>query len=131
VNFVSPTIHFGSGSVLTFQVWADDTAQILLDGITPLSLLNPGSAPNTTLDSACAAGALGCEANEFGQFSTGLLTGDHSITVQVSQLLNLTPFGTLVEGDLAPVPEPATILLLGSALATVGAVTRRRFKKTE
>ena len=132
VKFTSPVIHFGAGSVLSFQVWADDTAEVFLDGSTSLSLLNAGSAPNTTLDGACAAGTLGCEASEFGQFSTGALTGDHTISVQVSQLLAATPFGTLVEGDLSPsaVPEPATILLLGSALATAGVVSRRRFRKT-
>ncbi|HSE67864.1 MAG TPA: PEP-CTERM sorting domain-containing protein [Gemmatimonadales bacterium] len=125
----STVIDFGSGSVLTLKVWADDTAGVTLSG-GGLSFDNPGSAPNPVLDAACAAGVLGCEANEFGSFSTGVLTGLHTLTVTVDQLVGSTPFGTLVEGDLTPVPEPATILLLGSALAAAG-VASRRFRKAE
>jgi hypothetical protein len=124
IRFTSPTLHFGGGSVLTFRVWADDTAIVLIDGVAQ-------NAFNTTLDSACAAGAIGCESGEFGLFSTGLLTGDHTIGVRVLQLLDNTPYGTLVEGDLSAVPEPTTILLLGSALAAAGVVSRRRFRKSE
>jgi len=127
----SKVIDFGTtGSILTLKVWADDTAAVALTG-GALTFNNPGLAPNPALDSACAAGVLGCEANEFGSFSTGLLTGLHTLTVTVDQLVASTPFGTLVEGDLlAPVPEPATILLLGSALAAAG-VASRRFRKAE
>lgn len=125
----SKVIDFGTASVLTLKVWADDTAAVSLSG-GALNFLNPGSAPNLVLDTACAAGVLGCEANEFGSFSTGTLSGLHTLTVTVHQLVNATPFGTLVEGDLAAVPEPATILLLGSALAAAG-VASRRFRKAE
>jgi len=131
VQQFSKTIDFGvGGSLLTLKVWADDTAAVLIDGVA-LSLLNGGSAPNLVADTACAAGTLGCEDTEFGQFSASL-TGSHELQVRVLQLdgFSGTPFGTLVEGDLAAVPEPATILLLGSALATAGVVSRRRFRKS-
>jgi len=127
----SKVIDFGTGSSLTLKVWADDTASVALSGaVLSSSNIPPGVMPNLVLDSACAAGVLGCEANEFGSFSTGTLTGLHTLTVTVQQLVNNTPFGTLVEGDLAAVPEPATILLLGSALAAAG-VASRRFRKAE
>jgi hypothetical protein len=32
-------------------------------------------------------------------------------------------------GELTPVPEPATILLLGSALTAAGMASRRRWQK--
>lgn len=123
----SKAVDFGVGALLTLQVWADDTAQVLIDGVA-LALLNPGSAPNNTLDNACAAGVLGCEDLEFGQFSH-FASGVHDLQIVVTQLVDITPFGTLAEGDLAPVPEPATILLLGSALAAAGVASRRRLKK--
>lgn len=126
----STVIDFGTGSTLALKVWADDTAAVALSG-GGLNFNNPGSAPNPVLDAACAAGVLGCEANEFGSFSTGVLAGIHTLTVTVDQLVSGTPYGTLVEGDLlAAVPEPATILLLGSALAAAGAASRR-FRKGE
>ncbi len=128
----SKTIDFGPGWVLTLQVWADDTGAVLIDGV-PLTLQNAGSAPNTTQDAACAAGTLGCEDLEFGQFSTASLglTGLHDLQVRARQHEDFggTPFGALVEGELAT-PEPATILLLGSVLATAGVVSRRRFRKS-
>ena len=126
----SKVIDFGAGSLLTLSVWADDTAKVLIDGVA-LTLLNPGSAPNTDLsDGICATGALACEQDEAGLFSA-FRSGSHTLQIQVSQLFQgeATPFGALGEGDLAAVPEPATILLLGSALAAAGVVSRRRLAK--
>ncbi len=120
-------IDFGTGGVLTFKVWADDTAAVVLSG----SAIN--FLPNLSQDGACANGPIGCEPNEFGDFNSGSLTGIHTLTITVHQLTNNTPFGLLVEGDLAAlaaVPEPATILLLGSVLAAAGAASRR-FRKAE
>ena len=123
----SKVIDFGAGSLLTLKVWADDTAGVFIDGVA-LTLLNAGLAPNPVTDSACADGVLGCEPDEFGQFSE-FRSGVHTLEIQVSQLHNETPFGALGEGDLAAVPEPATILLLGSALAAAGVASRRRLAK--
>jgi hypothetical protein len=124
----SKDIDFGAGSTLTFKVWADDTASVSLSG-GGLNFLNPGLAPNPVQDAICADGVIGCEADEFGSFSTGTLAGLHTLTVSVIQRVNVTPFGMLLEGDLnnglEAVPEPATILLLGSALAAAGAASRR------
>ena len=59
-------------------------------------------------------------------------TGDHNIDFAVYQRVVLadgtgTPFGLLFAGELTPVPEPASILLLGSALTAVGMASKRRW----
>lgn len=119
-------INFGSGQTLTFKVWADDTAQVLIDG-NPLS----GSTFTNTVGPPCASAAISCTDALFGQFST-TMTGVHELQIRVLQFADFggTPFGALVEGDLSAVPEPATILLLGSALAAAGVVSRRRSRKS-
>lgn len=125
----SKVIDFQAGSVLTLTVWADDTAAVTLTG-GPLTFNNAGLAPNAALDGACADGVLGCEVGEGGSFTSGVLVGLQTLTIIVDQGVNNTPYGTLGEGDLTAVPEPATILLLGSALAAAG-VASRRFRKAE
>jgi hypothetical protein len=117
-------------ATLSFSVWADDTAGVLLDG---LSL----AAPNGVQDGACADGAIGCENGEEATFSNlALASGAHTIDFEVYQrVLNEngsgTPFGLLFAGDIAPVPEPATILLLGSALTAAGVASRRRWNRNK
>lgn len=110
---------------LSLNIWADDTARILVDGVERI-------AGNGIQDTTCAAGAIGCEPAENGVISGLLLgTGSHDIDFAVYQrVLNGTigtPFGLLFAGDLTPVPEPASILLLGSALTAVGMASKRRW----
>jgi len=134
----SKVIDFGAGSLLTLNVWADDTAGVFLTALgLPLGLpLLPdeGFAPNPILDDVCAAGKLGCEQGEFGSFSESR-SGVQTLSIQVTQLFleGSSPFGALAQGDLtgdlAAIPEPATILLLGSALAAAGVASRRRLAK--
>jgi hypothetical protein len=123
-NFSIATAAF-----LTFSVWADDTAQVILDGVSLML-------PNAVQDGACAAGAIGCQPGEQGTFANlALLAGEHNIDLLVHQRVLLevdqtgTPFGVMMAGDLTPVPEPATILLLGSALTAAGMASRRRWQK--
>jgi len=112
-------------SILNLSVWADDTARVLVDGVELIPA--GGTAPNFIVDDHCAAGPLGCEAGEQGEFvSQVLAAGLHSLTIEVFQVAG-QQFGLLYEGDLTPTPEPASILLLGSALAAVGMASRRRW----
>jgi hypothetical protein len=125
VEFTSPALDFGGGSTLTFRVWADDVARVFLDSTELTSGFNP------LQDTRCAHGPIGCETSESGSFSQFGTGDNHHIRVLVLQRVDTTPFGALVEGDLSAVPEPATILLLGSALAAAGVVSRKRFRKTD
>lgn len=117
-----------TASFLSFSVWADDTAEILLDHTSIF-------AGNGVQDGACANGPIGCQAGEAASFvNLALASGAHEIDFLVFQRVLLdngagTPFGLLFAGELTPVPEPGSILLLGSALTAAGMASRRRWSK--
>lgn len=123
-NFV---VDAGGGSIL-LQVWADDTAEVYLDGVLKM-------AANFS-QGTCAVGTIGCEPNEYFLLDEGLTAGSHSIDFYVYQLgqdrnPNANPFGILYSGDvssltLSEVPGPAGIGLLGLGLLGIGAARRRR-----
>lgn len=128
----SELINVLSGSsVLTLSVWADDTARVLVDGVelTPAG----GTAPNFNTDDHCAEGPLGCQTGEQGEFTSQVLAaGFHTLSIEVFQVdgyqFGVRYEGNLTqEGDLTQTPEPASILLFGSAMAAAGMASRRRW----
>jgi len=112
-------------SSLTVTVWADDTAGLRLDG--GASYITPP--PGTTAATNCVTTGITCTGP--GTVFTIALGGlAHTLDFDVFQL-NGSSFGFAYAGDLTPVPEPATLLLVGSALAAAGLVSRKRFRKDQ
>jgi len=127
-------IPVGSTS-LTLLVFGDDTAGVRVDGSLSytLSTTMGALAPNSIQGTTCANGPLSCTANNGAAFSlTFDPTTAHTVTFDFFQR-DGGPAGILWTGDLqvAPIPEPATILLVGSALAAAGMASRRRLQKKQ
>jgi len=107
---------------LSLLLWADDTLGVRLDGVSKL-------APNGVQGVNCAAGGVTCTgAGTALNIPLGGLA--HTLQFDAFQIA-LDTHGLMFQGDLQPVPEPASLLLVGSALAAVGFVSRRRMQKKQ
>ena len=122
---------------LKLHVWADDTADVLLDGS---YLIHAVFTQNT-----CSGQAIGCRPEDVGNIVTPLSAGSHTlefVMYQVGKGTNTTsnPFGLLYTGtapglgtardfppqDAVVVPEPASCLLFGTVMSCLGWIQRRR-----
>jgi hypothetical protein len=118
-------------SSLSLIVWADDTGGVRLDNGAAYQVATNGtSAPNPVQGFNCANGGLTCTAGGGSTFVIPLGGLAHTIQFDVFQR-GAGTFGLMYQGDLTPVPEPATLLLVGSALAAAGFVSRRRLQKRQ
>jgi hypothetical protein len=102
---------------LSLSLWADDSVGVRLDnGGAYLLAPAPGGNMFGGTGTLLVIPGLGGTAHTI-EFDTFQLGGD--------------VFGLMVQGDLTPVPEPATLLLVGSTLAAVGVVSRRRLHRKQ
>jgi hypothetical protein len=118
--------NFQSGQgTLHLNVWADDTADVLLDG-TYL-------AHAVFTQSICSGQPIGCQPQDDAQLTSFLTTGTHQLQFNLYQVGTGTdttsnPFGLLFTGTApAPVPEPSFLIPLGCAfLALTFAFSKKR-----
>lgn len=125
---VTETFSANVGDVLDLDVWADDTAEVFINGT---SVFSANFSQNI-----CADGVIGCEPGENGTISYTFLTdGLQTLSFDVFQIgtknsNRLNPFGLLYSGYVATaaVPEPTTLLLMATGLAGLGFGSKRKKK---
>jgi hypothetical protein len=120
--------NFQSGQgLLQLNVWADDTADVILDG----NYL----AHAVFTQSICSGQPIGCRPQDDGQFNVPLTAGNHELEFVMYQVGTGTdttsnPFGLLFTGTApaAAVPEPAQALPLGCVSIGLALAFRRKWK---
>jgi hypothetical protein len=105
----------------TLLVHADDSTSVYIDGVLRMA---EATATNNNY-TVCSDFAIGCLAVNQGSFSVTLGGGTHTFDFLTAQRAN-DVFGLNYAANLTQVPEPGTILLLGSGLIGLGAALRRR-----
>ena len=142
---IEETFEIGAlGGELEMWIWADDTARVFVDD---LEWLSPVWAQGT-----CAARAIGCEQDEYGELALELAAGLHTLRIDAFQVGSgstnaANPFGVLYSGEAisyggdgpsgagdlptggdqpsSAMPEPTAALAFGFGMAVLGLVRRR------
>lgn len=122
------------GGDLFVSIWADDTAEIWLDGTRLLEA--------NFSQEICARGSIGCEPGEQGEIAASLAGGQHTLRIDVFQVgrgdsNGSNPFGLLYSGDLtggvrneeaAPTPEPSAAWVFAIGAGLLGRRARVPFR---
>jgi hypothetical protein len=120
---VTETFMAGVGDMLALDVWADDTAEVFINGTSVFS-------PNFT-QNVCADGAIGCEPLENGMIDyTFLVAGIQTLSFDVFQVGTGTsnasnPFGLLYSGTTTSAAAPTSLMLMSIGLLGMRGFRRR------
>lgn len=120
-----------AAGILNLSVWADDTAEVLLDGVSIF-------APAFT-SSVCSGQPIGCLPPHAGIINTAFDTGSHRLEFRVFQVgqgttTSTNPFGLLYAGTATNLvtpdprsvtPEPGTWAMAGAVLLVIAVVRKR------
>lgn len=121
-----------SAGNLSLYVWADDTAEVLLDGVSIF-------APQFT-QSTCSGQPIGCQPQDYGLINTSFGSGSHQLEFRLFQVgtggdTYSNPIGLLYTGAAVSgfdphipteTPEPATLALAGCALIGIAIASKVR-----
>lgn len=117
--------NFSSGAgLLHLDVWADDTADVILDG--------DYLAHAVFTQSICSGQPVGCRPEDDARLSAYVSAGNHTLEFVLYQVGTGTdstsnPFGLLFAGEApSPVPEPNTVLPIGVLLIGLALALRKK-----
>ena len=118
-NVLDPNAATDMAGVL--NLLADDTMTVLLNGIVVASGATPVISSSNPYDH-CSATGISCLAPTLVNLSVGdFVTGLNTFTFDVYQVNNFS-MGFAAYGSASPVPEPNTMLLLGTGLLGMAGV---------
>lgn len=105
----------------TLYVLADDTTSIIVNGTTIFAGALGGSYPT------CSSVSIGCLTSTEGVFNIApyLVDGTNTISFDVYQEAG-SSYGLDYAGTITTAPEPGVLMMLGSGLAGLGFLKRRR-----
>ncbi len=111
---------------VSFTVYADDTTGVTLDNVLLFG-------PTLTSGTYCASAPIGCIGPGAPLASTGktfnltLTPGVHTLQFDTVQVAG-DGFGLLFDGQASTVPEPGSLMLLGSGVAGIAGLLRRKLR---